>query len=122
MAKITKKKLIQEVPPEHVFWVRDGSVLRNIEEMLYAIERMDDETFRHHVSLERNDFSNWLRDIHMEIELADRLQQILDRENLLEIIRTSIEIPVSRPKSSSGKKKPAKKKAATKKAKPKKRK
>lgn len=118
MSKITKSKLKKECNPEHVFWVRDGSVLKNMEEMFRAIELMDEETFRHHVSEERNDFSNWLRDIHREEELAERLQRTLDRGEFLQVIRTTIELPVVQKKTT----RPAKKKAAAKKAKSKKKK
>lgn len=78
--KSTKsKKLLEKVPAEYVFWCRDGSVFTDIYDLLEGLERMSDETFAYHSNLEKHDFSNWIRDIMEDGELADALAAAADR-------------------------------------------
>jgi hypothetical protein len=45
------------------FWVVDGTVIRSVKEMAYAVDAMDLNVFHHHVNNERNDFANWVEGI-----------------------------------------------------------
>jgi L-lactate utilization protein LutB len=89
MAKTTNNKLKKDCPPENVFYVCNGSVLKNIDEMLKELEKMDENAFRHHVNESKNDFSNWIKDIFKEAELAEKIQSVMDKNQIVEIIRTT---------------------------------
>lgn len=52
---------LQNVPEDKVFWCSDGQTLRNLVELATAFKNMSDETFRHHVTTDKNDFSNWVK-------------------------------------------------------------
>jgi hypothetical protein len=52
-----------DVPQGKQFWCHDGRVVNNLPELGVALKQMDEETFRHHSSESRNDFSNWVRDV-----------------------------------------------------------
>jgi hypothetical protein len=57
------EKRLGGVPQEKQFWCHDGKVLRSLPELGMALGQMNEETFRHHLSGSRNDFSNWVRDV-----------------------------------------------------------
>ena len=66
MVKISKtigEERLAEVPQEKRFWCSDRRVLKSLPELGVALKQMDEETFRHHSSESRNDFSNWVRDV-----------------------------------------------------------
>lgn len=49
--------------PEHCFWVHDGPILSDLTELRHALQHeITDEQFNHHVSEEKNDFADWIRD------------------------------------------------------------
>jgi hypothetical protein len=66
---------LQNVPEENVFWVQDGRVLKNLDELHMALSEMNEDTFKHHVNEERNDFHNWIRDIIKDEQLAEEIKK-----------------------------------------------
>lgn len=73
MARILKQdaeRFLANVPDENVFRCYDGRMLRNVEELSRAFSNMGDESFTHHVNTEKNDFSNWVKDVIKDEKLA----------------------------------------------------
>lgn len=89
MAKTKGKKLKKDCPPDKVFYVCNGAVLNNIEQMLHELEKMDEGAFKHHVNEDKNDFANWLKDVFKEAELAEKIRKVMNKHHIVEIIRTS---------------------------------
>ena len=58
------------------FKLTDGTILKNLKDLLEALRSMEEGVFAHHVNEYRNDFANWVRDVFDEQALAD----ILDME------------------------------------------
>ncbi|MEM4398078.1 MAG: DUF5752 family protein, partial [Candidatus Woesearchaeota archaeon] len=67
---------IMDAKPEHYFILVTGVPLKNIKELALALQTMDEWVFHHHVNHERNDFSNWIKDIFNEDALAEELREI----------------------------------------------
>ena len=63
-----------DVPEGKAFLTLDGRRLRNLLELADALDHMDERVFRHHANGERNDFSNWIRDVMGEQALADSVR------------------------------------------------
>jgi len=63
----------ENVPDQFVFYVRDGKVLKNLKELVAALDRMTDDVFNHHANREKNDFSNWIKDIMQHHDLAHNI-------------------------------------------------
>jgi len=61
------------VKPEHYFWLNDGRVIKDIDELAKALEKMHDDIFNHHVTDNRNDFANWIRDVIKDKGLAKKI-------------------------------------------------
>ncbi len=66
-----KEDIIQEAQEEEQFVVADGRKLGSIADLAYALDDMPNDIFNHHVNEEKNDFSNWVRDIFNENKLAE---------------------------------------------------
>ncbi|MBM2824459.1 MAG: hypothetical protein HW402_123 [Dehalococcoidales bacterium] len=73
------EKLLARVPEEYVFWCHDGRALRDMPELGEALTTMSDETFAYHSNAEKQDFSNWVKDIIGDEKLAGDLAKASSR-------------------------------------------
>ena len=48
------------VSDEQCFWVRDGQILQNLDELKNALFHMDDALYQYHVTEDKSDFANWV--------------------------------------------------------------
>ena len=87
VTKDEAKKYLCDVAPEQCFWVNNGPILKNIEELANALPDMAEDTFRHHVNNEKNDFSSWVRDIIGDAKLANDLLSSKNRDSALKKVR-----------------------------------
>lgn len=67
------ERYLSRVPDEYVFRCCDGNVFRDMRELAAGLVAMSDSAFAYHVDFSRNDFSNWVRDIIQDEELACEL-------------------------------------------------
>jgi hypothetical protein len=74
--KQVNEKLMEPVSQEHCFILLGGKSLHSLPQLIFELDEMPDEVFRHHVNPEKNDFANWIRHIIGEVELADKLMGI----------------------------------------------
>ena len=86
------QKFLANVPQEYVFLCHDGKVLTNMKELADALSTMTDETYSHHWNEEKKDFSNWVRDVIGDTELAKNLENVLDRNEAARTVATRITI------------------------------
>ena len=70
MEKEEAQRILREVNPEQCFWVNNGPVLKNLDELSKALAEMNKDSFKHHVNKEKNDFSSWVKDILGDQKLA----------------------------------------------------
>jgi len=91
MTKILKEhaeRRLADVPDQHVFWCHDGQVFHNLRELKDALEMMSDEAYAYHANKEKNDFSNWIKDIIGDDKLARDLTRASDRRQAFEYVKT----------------------------------
>ncbi len=82
MAKISKRdaiKLLAKVPEDYVFRCNDSCIMKDMQELMGALDGMTDETYAYHANESKNDFSNWVTDIIGDRELADSLRKANNR-------------------------------------------
>ena len=79
-AKGKTKKPLTKVPEEHIFWCIDGRTFGDLKELAEGLTAMSNETFYHHVTHDRNDFTNWVRDVINDVELANDLAKATCRD------------------------------------------
>jgi len=64
---------------EYVFYLNDGRILKNIENLRDALNTMTDELFAYHVNSGKNDFSKWVIDVIIDEKLARDLLKAKDK-------------------------------------------
>jgi len=90
MTKILKhhaERRLGDVPDQYVFWCHDGRILHNIRELKDALEMMSDGAYTYHANKEKNDFSNWVKDIIGDDKLARDLTKASDRRQAFEYVK-----------------------------------
>ncbi len=90
VAKEEAKRYLCDTAPEQCFWVNNGPILKNLEELANALPDMSDETFHHHVNNEKNDFSNWFRDVIGDQKLANDVLSSKNKESVLKKVRNRL--------------------------------
>lgn len=73
------EKLLVKVPAQYVFYCHDSSIFADLRELAEGLKAMSDETFAYHSNLQRQDFSNWVRDVIGDEELANELAKSSNR-------------------------------------------
>ena len=78
------------INPEHYFYTCDGTIIRNIEELFQSLQDMPDHVFNHHVNSERNDFHNWIKDVHENHGLAKNVKKAKNQDDMLKHVFVSL--------------------------------
>lgn len=64
------RKFLADVPEQYVFMCADGQIFRNLSDLRYGLGNMSNEVFSYHSNDKTHDFSNWIKDIIGDEELA----------------------------------------------------
>jgi hypothetical protein len=88
---IQNSKLLEKVPAEYVFWCHDGSVFTDVNELATGFMNMSDETFAYHSNSEKHDFSNWVREVIGDEELANNLERASSRLQAAEYVAARLD-------------------------------
>lgn len=67
--------LLKDVPNEKHFVTKDGTKLKNLNELYLKVGSMHDKDFDHHVNEKRNDFANWVHHVVGDTHLAKKLHK-----------------------------------------------
>lgn len=77
MKKTKKEKLtVINAEDESCFWVNNGPVLKNLEDLKKSLLAMGKETFDYHVNKEKNDFAVWVKNVLQDKALSGKLAKI----------------------------------------------
>ncbi|MBW2969800.1 hypothetical protein KY309_01710 [Candidatus Woesearchaeota archaeon] len=90
--------MLQNVKPEHTFWLKDGKSVKNIIELGRELKRMSEETFNHHVNNTKNDFANWTEHCIKDKKLATLLRTTKSQQRTNAIIERHIQELTKTPK------------------------
>ena len=82
---------LSPVAESHGFWLKDGKLLLSLEELLKALDRMDEATFTHHVTPQRNDFARWVADVFKDNHLAKKLRYATSLEQMRSHVKERVE-------------------------------
>ena len=64
---------LENVPDRYAFYLKNGKKLLNVEQLAKELKTMEHDVFYHHVTNDRNDFHNWIRDVVLDLELAEKI-------------------------------------------------
>ncbi|MBN1502344.1 DUF87 domain-containing protein [Candidatus Woesearchaeota archaeon] len=76
----------QDVAPDKILKLSNGMLVINMKSLYDEIAAMKKEDFEQHVSQEKNDFSDWIRNAIKNIKLADVADQIITKEDYLSFL------------------------------------
>lgn len=87
--KKTKKnetKPLTVAPPDQLFWVNNGPVLKDLRDLRDAFRTMTDEQYRFHAKRDGNDFAKWVSVVLHNEECAKQLKRATSRLLALEVV------------------------------------
>ncbi|MCX5998030.1 MAG: hypothetical protein NTU41_00140 [Chloroflexi bacterium] len=73
------QRLLADVPQDYVFRCCDGRILKNMRELMAALDTMTEETFAYHSNQTKSDFSKWVADVMKDDKLAADLAKSQNR-------------------------------------------
>jgi hypothetical protein len=85
-----KANYLGDVPADKVFWVNNGGILKNLGELAVAFKEISNEQFAFHVNKEKNDFSNWVKDVVGDKALAGSLLKTKTKAAALKAVKARI--------------------------------
>lgn len=85
-SKESAVKALSDVLPENNFWVCDGSILKNLDELLKFLKATNNDVYAYHVNQEKNDFSNWMKDVIGDIKLAGDISKAKNKREAIKIL------------------------------------
>jgi len=111
------KRILNNVDPEKVFYVCDGSILHNIKNLNTILKYMHPDAYAHHANPEKNDFAKWLSEVMGDETLAKNIlhkskeeaQKVVERRMVFLEKKAQVKTTKSKVKKRS-KTKPKKKK------------
>ncbi len=79
-------KVLAKVPEGYVFYCHDYTIFTDVNELAAGLATMADETFAYHSNLEKQDFSNWVRDVIGDERLANDLARAASKLQAAEYV------------------------------------
>ena len=58
-----KKRVLVCANDEQCFWVQDGAILQDLEQLAAAVATMSETVFKHHATGAQNDFAEWVEQV-----------------------------------------------------------
>ena len=83
-------ELGQEVAQEDWLELTNGVVVKSALELLEALKDMDSETFSHHVSLNHNDFSDWIEENYHDEVLGRQILKAAKRGKIIRVLERAL--------------------------------
>lgn len=78
------KWFLRDIDGPECFWVNNGPIIKNLDELAAAIRAMKKDVFAHHVNKEKNDFAKWVEGVIGDMKLASDLCKSRSRRNILQ--------------------------------------
>jgi hypothetical protein len=90
--KIMREKILSDCPPDKAFWTCNGTIARNIYELVNAVRALNEDAFKYHVNDDnhKNDFAKWISDVLEDKILSKQLEKIRNKEKYLTVIEHRI--------------------------------
>lgn len=74
--KTNNKIKTAEISQDKYFYLNDGRCLRNLKELADVLKNMPENMFKYHVTKDKNDFVNWVKDVFGNKKLASDLMKM----------------------------------------------
>jgi hypothetical protein len=74
--------VFDNVAEEQAFYINDGRRIRNLLELVEALDNMKEATFKFHVNKKKNDFSEWIRHVLGDEILANDVARLVMKDKI----------------------------------------
>jgi hypothetical protein len=74
--------LKRDAPESNCFVLCNGKPVKNIKELADIMDDIEDHVFSYHVTVDKNDFATWVKDIFQDVELAQKLAGAKDKKHM----------------------------------------
>ena len=81
---------LSDAPAGKAFVLHTGNVILSLKELSESLKTMPDEIFHYHVNSEKNDFSNWIKGVFKEKELAESVSGVKNKQKMADLIKKRI--------------------------------
>ena len=82
-----RKELIESLP-QNCFWVHNGPILSDLQELYEALRgEVTHEQFAHHVTEDRNDFADWIENTLGDVPCAKKVRSAKKQKTAAKRIR-----------------------------------
>jgi hypothetical protein len=78
-----------EITPDRYFYMKNGYVLKSIEDLSEALKIIDDSEFHNHVTNDRNDFADWINTVFSDKELANQFYKISSKDSAIMLLESN---------------------------------
>ncbi|MBR9677177.1 hypothetical protein GOV04_03480 [Candidatus Woesearchaeota archaeon] len=85
---VVAPKPAKPLSPEQYFKLKDGKALKDIDELLKAVQSMPADVFIHHVNEEKNDFANWIKNVIKDENLALKIASLKTKRDVGEALKS----------------------------------
>jgi len=79
--------ILNDVLPEDFLELGDGKIVRNLRDLVIALDRMKEEDFRLHVYGEQNDFAEWVLEGYCDENLTKKIFAVRDKGKMIKLLR-----------------------------------
>lgn len=79
-------RILGDVAGDKRFFCHDGCIASNLQELANCLSHMSQMSYEHHVTGEKNDFSNWVRDVFGDVRLANELARSRGRADAARVL------------------------------------
>ena len=87
VTKDEARKFLGNVPEDKKFWINNGPALSSLAELAEAFPKLNQEAFSHHVNKEKNDFSNWIKEVIGDAKLAEEISKAKTKHSALKKLK-----------------------------------
>jgi hypothetical protein len=85
------RKTLANVNPKFYFWVCDGQIIKNLQELSKALSKMNNNVFRYHVNKDRNDFKAWVKDVLHEPSLVREISKCKNAKTMATAVKKRLD-------------------------------
>ena len=90
MAKNKDEGFLLDVSSSNFFILSNGMKIKNLIELAESLRTMPDKVFGHYVNSHKNDFSNWIKNVIKDNELADNISKTKSKNGIIKLIEKRI--------------------------------
>jgi hypothetical protein len=84
--------LLSEVKhPDHYFYLNNNLPIKSLCELSEHLNEMDEESFKNHVTEERNDFSAWVSNIIGDKTLGRKLSELKEKDEMAKAVQVRVD-------------------------------